>query len=123
MAVLRQSDNGMYYIVKVPFCLFLFQTTFDGRIYSLKIECGPSYPEEQPSLSFLTRINLTGVNSTGQVRSFISYFADNTVITNSIHFTVLINFPGCYLQSLCCTLRKFGMQSKSLLCKKEIDVL
>ena len=75
------------YIVIVSFCLFLFQTTFDGRIYSLKIECGPSYPEEQPSLSFLTRINLTGVNSTGQVRNVINYFADNTAIT--ITFTLL----------------------------------
>ncbi|KAL5467282.1 hypothetical protein EMCRGX_G031488 [Ephydatia muelleri] len=40
---------------------------YEGRIYSLKIDCGPSYPDEPPKVKFLTRINLPGVGPTGEV--------------------------------------------------------
>ncbi|XP_064398197.1 ubiquitin-conjugating enzyme E2 variant 2-like [Halichondria panicea] len=41
---------------------------FDGRIYSLRVECGSNYPNVAPKVWFVTRVNLQGVNSsTGEV--------------------------------------------------------
>ncbi len=39
-------------------------------MYSLKIETGPKYPDEPPSVKFITKINLAGVDRTGEVRFF-----------------------------------------------------
>uniref|UniRef100_A0A2P2HWK4 Ubiquitin-conjugating enzyme E2 variant 2-like n=1 Tax=Hirondellea gigas TaxID=1518452 RepID=A0A2P2HWK4_9CRUS len=44
------------------------RTNFENRMYSLKIECGPQYPDESPCLTFVNRINMQGVNGqTGQI--------------------------------------------------------
>jgi ubiquitin-conjugating enzyme E2 variant len=43
-------------------------TLFENRIYTLRIECGPKYPDLPPVLAFVTSINAHFVNTcTGQV--------------------------------------------------------
>ena len=42
-------------------------TPFEGRIYSLQIECGEHYPDRPPALRFRTRISLGCVTDTGVV--------------------------------------------------------
>ena len=52
------------------FSFFYFlhtQTNFDSRIYSLKLECGPRYPDERLKVWFVTKINMTCVSSCGEV--------------------------------------------------------
>ncbi|XP_037085198.1 ubiquitin-conjugating enzyme E2 variant 2-like [Pollicipes pollicipes] len=45
-------------------------TKFENRMYSLRLECGPNYPDECPVMRFITRINLSGVNAqTGVIDS------------------------------------------------------
>ena len=42
-------------------------TNHDGRIYSLHIHCGPSYPASPPTVRFLTKINMKCVKNQGAV--------------------------------------------------------
>lgn len=48
-----------------------FNTTYENRIYSLKITCGPDYPKSPPLIKFLNKINLPIINGSGQVYTAI----------------------------------------------------
>ena len=50
----------------VDVCLML-QTAYEGRIYQLRIECGVDYPDKAPTVHFLTKINMKGIDSNGRV--------------------------------------------------------
>ncbi len=44
------------------------RSAHEGRIYQLKLIAGPSYPDEPPTVHFLTKINLKCVTPDGLVK-------------------------------------------------------
>ena len=42
-------------------------TCFAGRFYQLHMTCGPTYPKQPPKIRFLNRVNLPGVDASGNV--------------------------------------------------------
>lgn len=47
------------------------QSVHENRIYSVKIHCGPNYPDAPPEISFTSKINLPCVNpQNGKVSTY-----------------------------------------------------
>lgn len=54
----------------------MFQTPYENRMYSLKIDCGQRYPDDAPNVRFLSRINMNCINSaTGAVSIYIQMYS------------------------------------------------
>jgi ubiquitin-conjugating enzyme E2 variant len=43
------------------------QSGFENRIYSVKIYCGPKYPNEPPTVKFINKVKLDAVDKEGNV--------------------------------------------------------
>lgn len=59
------------FAIRMTRICFCFQTPFENRMYSLKIECGERYPDEPPTLRFLTKVNINCINQNNGVVSTI----------------------------------------------------
>merc|ERR1711874_933222 len=69
-------------------------TCHDGRIYCVKLNCGPQYPDQPPTLKFQSKINMTCVSQ-----------SNGTV--DPRHFAVLNNWNRNYtIETILTELRK-----------------
>lgn len=46
----------------LPLTTTILQSVHENRIYSLKIHCGPEYPDSPPDVTFISKVNLPCVN-------------------------------------------------------------
>ena len=78
-----------------PVCVCGAQTVHENRIYSLRIVCGATYPEQPPLVQFVSRVNLPFVNQTdGKVDPSKLPILAHWSSTSSIE-TVLVEIRRC----------------------------
>ena len=78
-----------------PLTRLSLQTVHENRIYSLKIYCGETYPDQPPVVQFLSRVNLPFVSSTdGKVDHTKLPVLTNWSRNSSIE-TVLVEIRRC----------------------------
>jgi ubiquitin-conjugating enzyme E2 variant len=51
--------EGNYRLTRPPCTL---QSVHENRIYSVKMHCGDKYPDEPPTIQFVSQVNLPAVN-------------------------------------------------------------
>ena len=60
----RTRSREQFWLNMSGMNLILLQTVHENRIYSLEIVCGEAYPDEPPTIKFVSRINIPFVNQT-----------------------------------------------------------
>ena len=62
------AQNPVLTLFVLLLCFHHIQTAHDSRIYSVKIHCGENYPDQPPSVRFISKINMHCVDpSSGEV--------------------------------------------------------
>ncbi|PAA49847.1 hypothetical protein BOX15_Mlig017168g1 [Macrostomum lignano] len=59
-----ENDNDQTLTNWIGMILGPPKTPYDNRMYNLHITCGPNYPEQPPTVRFISRIKMNGVHET-----------------------------------------------------------